>query len=46
VAKGFEAIAAAEPGRVRVVDTSGSLESVSLKIWQFVQPLLPKAGRW
>jgi dTMP kinase len=46
VAKGFEAIAAAEPGRVRVVDTSGSLESVSLKIWQFVQPLLPKSGRW
>ncbi|HUE37189.1 MAG TPA: dTMP kinase [Candidatus Acidoferrum sp.] len=45
VAKGFEAIAAAEPGRVRVVDTSGPLESVSLKIWQHVQPLLPKAGR-
>ena len=46
VAKGYEAIAAAEPSRVRVVDASGSLESVCLKIWQHVQPLLPKAGRW
>jgi dTMP kinase len=46
VAKGFEAIAAAEPSRVRVVDTSGSLENVCQKIWEFVQPLLPKAGRW
>jgi dTMP kinase len=46
VTKGFEAIAAAEPDRVRVVDTSGSLESVSLKIWQYVQPLLPRSGRW
>ena len=45
VAKGFEAIAAAEPGRVRVVDTSDAQESVSQKIWQYVQPLLPKAGR-
>ncbi|HTR41208.1 MAG TPA: dTMP kinase [Pseudomonadales bacterium] len=46
VAKGFEAIAAAEPNRIRTVDTSGSLENVSLKIWEFVQPLLPKSGRW
>lgn len=45
VAKGFEAIAAAEPGRVRVLDTSDAQESVSQKIWQYVQPLLPKAGR-
>jgi dTMP kinase len=46
VARGFEAIAAAEPGRIKVVDTSGPLESVSIKIWQLVQPLLPKSGRW
>jgi dTMP kinase len=46
VAKGYEAIAAAEPGRVHVVDASGSLESVTAKIWQLVQPVLPKAGRW
>jgi dTMP kinase len=46
VAKGYEAIAAAEPARVHVVDASGSLESVTAKIWQLVQPVLPKAGRW
>ena len=46
VAKGYEAIAAAEPGRVHVVDASGSVENVCLKIWQHVQAVLPKAGRW
>ena len=46
VAKGYEAIAAAEPARVRVVDASGPVDSVCLKIWQHVQPQLPKAGRW
>jgi dTMP kinase len=46
VAKGYEAIAAAEPARVRVVDASGPVESVCLNIWQHVQQLLPKAGRW
>ncbi|MGH7943357.1 MAG: dTMP kinase [Limisphaerales bacterium] len=46
VDKGYEAIAAAEPGRVRVIDASGSVESVCQKIWQSVQPLLPKGGRW
>jgi dTMP kinase len=46
VAKGFEAAAAAEPERVRVVDSSASVEAVCAKIWQFVQPILPKVGRW
>jgi dTMP kinase len=46
VAKGYEAIAAAEPARVHVVDASGSLENVTAKIWQLVQAVLPKAGRW
>lgn len=46
VAKGYEAIAAAEPTRVHVVDASGSVESVAAKIWQLVQPVLPKMGRW
>lgn len=45
VARGYETIAAAEPARVRVVDASGPVESICLKIWQHVQPLLPKAGR-
>jgi dTMP kinase len=43
---GFQAIAAAEPARVHSVDASGSVENVCMKIWQFVQPILPKAGRW
>lgn len=42
VAKGYEAIAAAEPARVHVVDASGSLENVTAKIWQLVQAVLPK----
>ena len=46
VEKGYEAIAAAEPARFRVVDASGSIDSVCVKIWECVQPLLPKAGRW
>ena len=46
VAKGYEAIAAAEPVRIKVVDTTAPVETVCLKIWEFVQPLLPKAGRW
>lgn len=43
---GFLAIAAAEPARIHPVDASGSIENVCLKIWQFVQAILPKAGRW
>lgn len=46
VAKGYEAIAAAEPARVRVVDASGPVDNVATKIWQLVQPVLPKTGRW
>lgn len=46
VEKGYEAIAAGEPKRIKIVDASGSLESVCLKIWEHVQPVLPKIGRW
>ena len=46
VAKGYEAIAAAEPDRVRVVDGSGPIEIVCAKIWENVQPILPRIGRW
>ncbi len=46
VDKGYQAITAAEPARFRVVDASGSIEGVCLKIWEYIQPLLPKAGRW
>jgi dTMP kinase len=46
VAKGFKEIAAAEPERVRIVDSSSSVENTFAKIWELVQPILPKVGRW
>ncbi|HXB59893.1 MAG TPA: dTMP kinase [Candidatus Acidoferrales bacterium] len=46
VAKGYEAIAAAHPDRVRVVDATGQVENVCVKIWEQVQAVLPKVGRW
>jgi dTMP kinase len=45
VAEGYQALAAAETNRVRVVDSSGPVENVSAKIWELVQPLLPKVGQ-
>jgi dTMP kinase len=45
VARGYEAIAATERNRVRVLDASGSTENVSAKIWEAVEPALPKVGR-
>jgi dTMP kinase len=46
VAEGYQAIAAAETNRIRVVESSGAIENVSAKIWEIVQPVLPKVGRW
>ena len=46
VAKGYEAIAAAEPNRVRVLDGAGAIEVVCARIWEQVQPALPRVGRW
>jgi dTMP kinase len=46
VARGYEDIAAAEPERVRVLDGADSVEHVFKKIWELVQPILPKTGRW
>jgi dTMP kinase len=46
VEDGFNAIAAAEPDRVRVVDGSAPVEVVCAKIWELVSPILPKVGRW
>ena len=42
VHKGFEAIAAAEPKRVRVIDATQSIERVSARIWEVVGPLMDK----
>jgi dTMP kinase len=46
VAKGYQAIAAAEPDRIRVVDGTGPVEVVCSRIWELVQPILPRIGRW
>ena len=46
VAKGFEAIAANDPKRVRVLDGAESMETVSAKIWETIRTLLPRPGRW
>jgi dTMP kinase len=42
VVKGYEAVAVAEPQRVRIVDASGSIEAVSAAVWQLVEPLIRK----
>jgi dTMP kinase len=46
VARGFEAVAAAEPQRVKWVDGTLTEDVVLENIWEFVQPVLPKVGRW
>jgi len=46
VAKGYEAIAAAEPRRLRVVNGDGAVETVCARVWELVQPVLPRVGRW
>ena len=46
VAQGYEAIAAAEPDRVRVVRGTDAVEVVCENIWELVRPVLPRVGRW
>jgi dTMP kinase len=40
VLQGYEAIASAEPGRVKRIDATASIEEVSVAIWKQVEPLL------
>ncbi len=40
VARGYQAIAAAEKERVRLIDGSGSTQAVEKRIWESVRPLL------
>ena len=42
VARGYDAIAAAEPDRVRVDDANGTVQEISARIWKLVEPLLVK----
>ncbi len=44
VAKGYRAIAEAEPGRVRVLDGSGGVEEVRAAIWQLVRGMVSGIG--
>jgi dTMP kinase len=46
VAHGFGVIAANEPERVKFINGNQSVENVCARIWEIVQPLLPKIGRW
>lgn len=41
-AQGYQAIAAAEPERVRIVDAAGSVPEISARIWKLVEPLVQK----
>jgi len=42
VAKGYQAIAAAEPRRVRLVDANTGVEQTQASIWKVVETLLPR----
>jgi len=46
VAHGFDVIAATEPQRVKFINGAQPIETVCAAIWELVQPLLPKLGRW
>lgn len=46
VAKGYEAIAAAEPDRIRPINGTGSVDVVCADVWEVVHPVLPRIGRW
>ena len=41
VAKGYQAIAAAEPKRVRSLDATGPVSAIQRSIWDLISPLLP-----
>jgi dTMP kinase len=42
VAHGYQAIAAAEPRRVRALDATGKVEQIRAAVWQVVEPLLKR----
>ncbi len=41
-AKGYQAIAAGEPNRIRTVDADGSVKQISERIWKLIEPLVKK----
>ena len=46
VAHGYGVIAAGEPQRVKFINGAQPLDVVCAEIWNVVQPLMPKVGRW
>jgi dTMP kinase len=44
-ARGYEAIAAAEPQRIKKVDASGTISEISARIWKMVDPLVENHRR-
>jgi dTMP kinase len=46
VAQGYAVIAATESGRVQPINGAQPVENVCAAIWEQVQPLLPRVGRW
>jgi dTMP kinase len=45
VAQGYEAIARSEPGRVRQIKATGTIEEIQAAIWQQVEPWLKARAR-
>lgn len=45
VERGYLAIAAAEPGRVRMIDATAGIRSVQEAVWREVEPLLARCTR-
>ena len=45
VAKGYQAIAAAEPKRIRPINAAGMVAEIQAAIWNEVAPLLPSRTR-
>jgi dTMP kinase len=46
VAAGFAAIAASEPNRIKFVNGAQPAQNVCARIWELVENVLPKIGRW
>lgn len=46
VAQGFMRIAEQEPDRVKIVNGVQPMDVVCQSIWELIQPLLPRIGRW
>ena len=44
VAKGYDAVAAAEPQRIQIINAAGTVEEVQSAIWRLVAPLVATRG--